>query len=63
MMPRLITKSNVFIPMLSACGARACPPFTRLDVKLSGRAEKLVSLIRSISPVAQAGRASSIRCT
>ena len=44
MMPRLITKSNVFMPRLSACGARACPPFTRLDVKLSRRAEKFGEL-------------------
>ncbi len=62
MMPSRITKSNVFAPMLSAWGARICPPVIRPEVSFSRRPDKSVRLNRSINPVAQAGSASKTRC-
>ena len=49
---------HALLPMLSACGARICPPFTRLDVNVSRSPERFVRSKRSSQPIAQAGRAS-----
>ena len=45
-------KSNVFRPMLSACGASACPPFTSPAARLSRTAAQ----IGQVEAIQQAGR-------
>lgn len=61
MIPKLIMNSNVFMPMLSACGARIWPPFIRPDVNVSRSPERFVRLKRSSQPVIQTGSASKMR--